>query len=547
MRIFLGPTGVGKSYLALLLAVMAYASNWIVLYISDASALTRGTEEALSKEICRRFLALNRDVLPGSFLEKLVKNSRGTSSIATSFVNALWEQLKKNNYPYLMVVDNHGAFFDTIPAMPIRFPVLNPLMDLNFWSSDPAAHVVLAGISNAKFERNYLENGMQQWVEFVESFPADMFDRLLALHPLLSNARNAWPKIKGIVNNVPGELNSLDLYINDVNAASGYITLDNLDRFLDAFCGVRSNTFLIATRTHLRKLDHASLLECRDSISNMLLRSQTLHPAVFDGDFLDTGLVYRSKDQHNNVIYKAVCPAAANALIEVYKKLPLPKDVSVASLLSGSLAGDRFEDIFFQQMLNHPNVSLRTTDLNEGHPSIITFGFPFCTILERTPTRIPLGNALLPSDYLAPLPSHREHLIRGYPNYPQLDFIFRRMSIQVSISAFDVHNTDIASIDNAFLPYRDDPNGRNQIEIYLDAVYGPRHIARVVNGRFVVTQTTDQGTQRVQDFCIVYVCGEKEKGKRPGPHHPGLVQQYKDLMFVSFEELKNKLFGDFLQ
>ena len=61
----------------------------------------------------------------------------------------------------------------------------------------------------------------------------------------------------------------------------------------------------------------------------------------FDWRFLDTGLVYRYRGDYNSVKFKRLCPGALDALLEVYKALPLPGDMSIASIRTGEITGDR--------------------------------------------------------------------------------------------------------------------------------------------------------------------------------------------------------------
>ncbi|KAG0303306.1 hypothetical protein BGZ98_006803 [Dissophora globulifera] len=72
-KVLSGPMGVGKSYIAWFLAAKAYVHGWPVLYIADARVLNNSlTEESASTEICRRFLALNQDILTAKELYELI-------------------------------------------------------------------------------------------------------------------------------------------------------------------------------------------------------------------------------------------------------------------------------------------------------------------------------------------------------------------------------------------------------------------------------------------------------------------------------------------
>ncbi|KAF9403989.1 hypothetical protein BGZ76_007151, partial [Entomortierella beljakovae] len=87
--------------------------------------------------------------------------------------------------------------------------------------------------------------------------------------------------------------------------------------------------------------------------------------------------------------------------------------------------------------------------------------------------------------------------------YPVFDIIVGRTFIQTSEMTFRKHNTHDHRIDNAFArPFMNDFQSRNQIEVYLDSVFGPGHYATIGSDRrFTVTQN---GTP-VEDFNIVYI------------------------------------------
>ena len=104
------------------------------------------------------------------------------SYTSTIFCHLLKDKTRKS----LLVIDENGVpTFINDPPTPTRFPILNPLMTLTFWGERAeGACVALAGTAHAKFERKYLKNGMQRWIEFAGVLPEDVFNRLLSLHPL---------------------------------------------------------------------------------------------------------------------------------------------------------------------------------------------------------------------------------------------------------------------------------------------------------------------------------------------------------------------------
>ncbi|RGB41240.1 hypothetical protein C1646_752302 [Rhizophagus diaphanus] len=110
-----------------------------------------------------------------------------------------------------MVVDEHHVLFSykTIPAL-LRLHILKFLMNLTYWSENNlGARVVLTGAAHAKFVKNYLINGMNDWIEFVGPLPEDILDSLLKLHPTLGDEE--LPKVKAVTNCVPRKLIYFDI------------------------------------------------------------------------------------------------------------------------------------------------------------------------------------------------------------------------------------------------------------------------------------------------------------------------------------------------
>ena len=126
---------------------------------------------------------------------------------------------------------------------------------------------------------------------------------------------------------------------------------------------------------------------------------------------------------------------------------------------------------------------------------------------------------------------HEMVLTRGYDSHPRFDFMLGPMFIQVSISDFASHNKKTAELGKAF--DEKDNNRTNQIERYLNDLYGPGHSAKIDNGKFVVTKN---GVD-VPGFRVVYIRGS------PGqPSHSKWVKKFQDVRHVSFEEVKENLF-----
>ncbi|ORZ18399.1 hypothetical protein BCR41DRAFT_370190 [Lobosporangium transversale] len=119
-----------------------------------------------------------------------------------------------------------------------------------------------------------------------------------------------------------------------------------------------------------------------------------------------------------------------------------------------------------------------------------------------------------------------------YPTYPRFDFTLDTMFIQVFVSDFQEHDRkQTKKFQNAFAKRGSD--NINKIESYLDEVLGGNHSAVIDDGHSVVKK--DEET--ITGFIIVYMCGSSG-----APNHTGLVDKHKDLLHVSFDELKEKVF-----
>ncbi|KAG0361385.1 hypothetical protein BGX24_005356 [Mortierella sp. AD032] len=161
----------------------------------------------------------------------------------------------------------------------------------------------------------------------------------------------------------------------------------------------------------------------------------------------------------------------------------------------------------------------QTNHLNGSNPTTIVLDFSHCDTLKIGKTSLGSG--------------HDNVLTRGYEGYPRFDFMLGPLFIQASISDFGRHNTGSADLSKAF--NLRDTNGTNQIERYLNDLYGPGHSAkiRVENNRFVVT---GDGVP-VPGFRVFYIRGSLGK-----PSHRDWVKKFPYVRHVSFEEVMENLF-----
>ncbi|KAF9420714.1 hypothetical protein BGZ76_004057 [Entomortierella beljakovae] len=139
-------------------------------------------------------------------------------------------------------------------------------------------------------------------------------------------------------------------------------------------------------------------------------------------------------------------------------------------------------------------------------------------------------------------PGKEKFLARGYLRYPRFDFMIGSMFMQVSISEFGNHNKNTADFRCAFeRPYKNDPDNRNQIECYLDEMFGMSHSAGILqDGTFSVYKLDPKAHDEkiVSGFRFVYICGSQIDLKK----HTELVKELPEVALISFAELKRVLF-----
>ncbi|PKC73698.1 hypothetical protein RhiirA1_450888 [Rhizophagus irregularis] len=191
---------------------------------------------------------------------------------------------------------------------------------------------------------------MNDWVEFIGPLPEDIFDNLLKLHPILGMK---------------------ELHQNISN-----ISDNKVDELLEHFCG----------NQHMFRND---FLQCLKS----LYVEQNIS---FDWKFLDTGLVYHFKDIYDFMLFKPLCPAALNALLDMYKDFP-----------------------FLRDMLKHGDILLKAMGLAGKPTTDVHIKFEHFILLDK--------------DQLTSNSQHSKFLICDYECYPQFDFIIGYIFIQMAV------------------------------------------------------------------------------------------------------------------
>ncbi|KAF9898768.1 hypothetical protein EC991_010432 [Linnemannia zychae] len=510
-RILSGPMGVGKSYLSYFLAAKAYAEGWLVLYISDAGLLGTKTEGASTLEVVKRFLAMNKDILTGTEFEMLVRNYNGTDDISTDAVSIIFGQLlKSRDRKTLLLVDEHGKLFQHKPYIPVKFVSLGPLMSYALWGETAiGTRLIFTGTAHAKYEMEVLEESYRIWsVVFVGPLSRHVFSKLLDTYPRLASPAIR-EEVTAITNCVPRELVYMSAAVSDL---PNPISPNDLQKWTRD----RTENFLTTAREYYRGLDTTYKQRFYNALLDTFLGSTSA--INFEWNFIDLGLVYRNKVFGQiGIQYHILCRPAQMALLELFKTLPLPEAIK-RRICDGSLDGDQFETAICHQLIciSKP-IMLNATDLNGRNPTIVSLDFSHCDTIKTG--MVSLGSG------------HDKVLARGYKGYPRFDFMIGPLFIQVSVSDFGKHNTGSADLIKAFDDR--DNEGTNQIERYLNDVYGPGHSAAIRDNRFIVTRN---GVP-VPGFHIVYI-----RGSGGSPAHRDLVKKFPDVRHITFEEVRQNLF-----
>ncbi|KAF9278412.1 hypothetical protein BGZ88_000583 [Linnemannia elongata] len=342
-RVLSGPMGVGKSYLSYFLAAKAYAEGWLVLYMSDAGVLDKDDENESALEVVKRFLALNKDILTGAELAMLLNDYDGTRNMSRNALSVIFGTLIKSwDRKTLLLVDEHGKLFEKEPYMPDKFKSLVPLKSYHWWGEEPkGSRVIFTGTAHAKYEMNILDESYRPTsVVFVGPLSRHVFSKLLETYRRLA-APAIRDKVTAITNCVPRELVYLSAAVGDLPEPISIFDLDDWTK-------CRTKDFLLTAKTYYEK---RTLFRKNDFYTDLLQTFLDNTSAVdFERDFLDLGLIYRSKDvDWIGAPHHILCLPAQRAILELFKTLKLPEDAK-GRINDGSFSGDDFETALRDQL-----------------------------------------------------------------------------------------------------------------------------------------------------------------------------------------------------
>ncbi|KAF9898938.1 hypothetical protein BX616_003433 [Lobosporangium transversale] len=526
-RVLSGPMGIGKSFLSYFLTARAYAEGWLTLYISDAGTLDTSEKADSYMEVIERFLVMNKDVLTAAELETLVSGYGVQGGIWNTAIIRVFNMLMQKERKTLTIIDEHGKLFRFDKPVPEKFKSLKPLMDLSSWTEDLAgSRLILTGTAHAKFELEIMESSFKEdfkTVVFVGPLLDDAFKNLLKHTPNLQSTD--YEDIRSITNLVPRELMNLSTYIEENPELP-------IKEAFEKFEDCRRLDFSHNIQNYYKSIEKSETT--RTNFYNGLA-SAFLHGSVegeFKWDFIDLGLLFRLR-RDGVILFRPLCNTAFRALLDQFKTMGMPEDLK-NRLKANRFSGNEFEQAIFHAFIctSIRPIVLPTTNLVGDPKGSIVLDFDDYRVISRQ--RHSLG------------PGKDKFLARGYPGYPRFDFMVGPIFIQVSVSEFGVHNRDSSDLRKAFKrPYKTPKvvyNDRNQIECYLDEMYGGKHRADFGKDGFIVTKKdpTTGIDEVVPGFRIVYICG---RDINLGNHRQ-LVTELPDVEHVSFNDLKSLFFAN---
>ncbi|RHZ75625.1 hypothetical protein Glove_212g118 [Diversispora epigaea] len=327
-------------------------------------------------------------------------------------------------------------------------------MSLLYWGEGyKGIRVIFTGIAHAKYEGTYMQESQREWwMIYVGPLQDDVFDALLQLHPILK-IPGIKEEVKKVTNCVPRELMHLAEYVNKLSI--------NVNTF--------EQVILVVAQKYYNYIPKNEKNRYYAAITSMFVPS--IPPVQFEWKFLDLGLVYRYNSYTH---YYPLCRSAQKALLKMYTTFDLPENIR-NQLRIGELTSHQFEEALFNRLVCSSNATilLKATDLNNQPTSPVKITFEDYAIIKNS--GLSLG------------PGYDKVLGRGFDGYPVFDYMLGPMFIQVSISDFQTHNKTQSNIQNAFKRPMDKPSGisisqigeRNQIEMYLDEMYGSGHTADI--------------------------------------------------------------------
>ena len=318
-QILAGPSGIGKSHIALLLALRCYAAGSPVLYVGDAgvylsAALVENVR--IDKALLRDFAALNADLVPAAATYNI--------TFSTPFMRLL------HNSKAVVILDEHGHAYNDLIKAELKPENVFPLLMPNSYLGKHFIRCVFAGSNQAKFEIS-LNRTYHPYLRFVLPFAKS--DVLLFLQSLgVSVPQEALTYYERWANFVPGEM----MLLHDSQSAEAYVSS-------------RRGSMAEKLRGMVGALDKDSnkFTHTVGSLAR-LFREASMAMGIQDCSFLDGGFVFRKPLEGIGFVAYPLCYPATLAMIDLWQ---VYSPAVLVSLEKASKDGAMFEDLVWDALL----------------------------------------------------------------------------------------------------------------------------------------------------------------------------------------------------
>ena len=335
-QILAGPSGIGKSHIALLLALRCYAVGYPLLYVQDAGELVAECMRSVSplwaaidtKLLCK-FAALNADVVPAASDHRILYDP-SMESCDTSLMRLL------HDCHSVIILDEHGHAYNAIMSAlpPLNPRVVFPLLIPESYVGKYRTRCVFAGSNQARFEGE-LNGSFTQFLRFVTPFTeadAVLFLQRMPCSVLETTPTTAW--YQRWANLVPGEMEKLAAAIS----AAAYVSNRRQE--------MRSRLGAMVSDISARDGSGFLMAGVKQALADFFHLSSAAMGAE-SSSFLELGYVYRCV-RHGTIRAAPLCYPATLALLDLWSGLSGPPN---ARLASACQRGDLFEDLVWDVLL----------------------------------------------------------------------------------------------------------------------------------------------------------------------------------------------------
>lgn len=437
-QIMAGPSGGGKSHIAVLLAMRLFAISCPTLFVGDAGTLVAeairitaaphasAIGATLDSMLFASFFTMNADVLPLQ-----------DAMLPVHLIRLLHESRA------VIVIDEQGHAFNNLCAASLAAEVVFPLIMPNMYLGFRHARFVFAGSNQSQFEAT-LNRTYRPLLRFVRPLSRDDATVLLPTLSAQPGHVVTMEECDTFANFIPGEMallvrsSSSTEYTRERRNAMAIAIAGKLDKIArDSF----------AFDSMLRTLD--SLFQCNS------MSSGTSHVS-----FLDLGLVYRMGNAYSSRA-APLCRPAALALIDLWRSVSPRFRARLADVINDGVAFEQLNwDILLGGGFSEAGIVLPCRPLGLlVATQLVTFKFTEYFTSSLIWSASSDAQAALVAelhDVCRACTARLGHLLYRCPqNCRDLDFLAfhngQWIGFQTSISSLTRHGTpDIASIQTYF-------------------------------------------------------------------------------------------------